>query len=137
MDTETPEQARQAPGAPRPGPVRQPCPPPARRGTDLCSGTSSSSSSSSSLWKQMKQKAGASSGPQPRGQGGGSSRTGQGWRAAGSAASSAAWAGVPEPERSRVSSLLASGPRARPPATCALALRLPVALAGGGARGSV
>lgn len=130
-------------GLPGPrGPKSGPCVPvlPTQlptRVTDLCSGISSSSSSSSSLWKQMKQKAGTSSGPQLRGQGGGSSRTGQGWPAAGSAASSVVWAGVPEPECSRVSSLLASGPRARLPATCAFALRLPVALMGGRARGSV
>ena len=128
--------------APR-GPIQALCPRPAHplptSGTDLCSGTSSSSSSSSSLWKQTKQKAGTSSVPQPRGQAGGSSRTGQGWLVAASAASSFAWAGVPEPACSRVSSLLASGPRACtcPPATCAFSLRLPVASVGGRAWGSV
>lgn len=105
-------------------------------GTDLCSGTSSSSSSSSSLWKQTKQKAGTSSTPQPRGQAGGSSRTGQGWLVVASAASSLAWAGVPEPVCSRVSSLLASGPCTCPPATCAFSLRFPVASVGGRACGS-
>ena len=108
-----------------------------RPSTDLCSGTSSRSSSSSSLWKHTKQKAGTSSVPQPRGQAGGSSRTGQGWLLVASAASSPAWAGVPEPERSRVSSRLASGPCACPPATCAFSLRLPVASVGGRACGSV
>lgn len=108
-------------------------------GTDLCSGTSSSSSSSSSLWKQTKQKAGTSSFPQRRGQAGGSSRTGQGWLVAASTASSLAWAGLPEPACSRVSSLLASGPCACacPPATCAFSLRLPVASVSGRARGSI
>lgn len=117
-------QTEKVPGS-EPCALTLPTPP----GTDLCSGTSSSSSSSSSLWKHTKQKAGTSSAPQPRGQAGGSSRTGQGWLVGASAASSPAWAGVPEPERSRVSSRLASGPRACPPATCAFSLRFPVASA--------